>query len=559
MDVISVKLTTGDVHRRFKIRGSDMNELFNDLTVNLTQISQVGGEFDVAWQDEDGDNIVITRPVELGEAIEARKDATLRLHSVDKKVVKVESKPDSNIPQQTTEQNTAASGASNEVVHKDVLCDVCDAVIIGTRFRCLLCLDYDLCQNCEKTGVHAHHGMIRIVDPLRTFVPWGARLKYMPLGRHGRHRHGPGIGAVFPDANTRQRVHLAKEHITEQVARSMQYLQDMGQAVTAALANFGIDASYEVRGDDKKEPTADDKSKAASEEQSQPSDEQPNPENVETVPNDTLPSAPTALPVAPKFDHLEKAETEYCQAAEEAKEVNDIKEDKHEQVENVQHQPAKAPCEKFRQLEEAEMEYSKAVKASEEAKESSEAKETNLTNEAIGLEKECRCFVSRVGRWKCPACCKKERSLKRPGHKQSYSKAVSEAMANSRKESSPSKLQDSDKSSSESSDDDFETLSHESFQECSGKVSSDTKVRKSSLKTDTVNRGETSNADQETSILYPTLSSAPNADTDENDGVEDQGIAFRLIEMGFSAEEVFRVVRMHGNNFEKCIEEILLK
>ncbi|KAK6046413.1 zinc finger, ZZ type [Cooperia oncophora] len=178
MEVISVKLSSGDVHRRFKIRGNDMSELFKDLTENLSQISQSTGEFDAAWQDEDGDNIVITRPVELGEAIEARKDATLRLHSVEKKVEKVESRPDSKA--QTTEQRT---GPSEGAVHKDVLCDMCDGVVIGIRYRCLLCVDYDLCQNCERTGVHAHHGMIRIVDPLRTFVPWGARLRYMPSGR----------------------------------------------------------------------------------------------------------------------------------------------------------------------------------------------------------------------------------------------------------------------------------------------------------------------------------------------------------------------------------------
>ncbi|KAK6015106.1 PB1 domain protein, partial [Ostertagia ostertagi] len=88
METISVKLSTGDVHRRFKIRGNDMSELFKDLTENISQISQPGGEFDVAWQDEDGDSVVITRPVELGEAIEARKDATLRLHSLEKKVEK---------------------------------------------------------------------------------------------------------------------------------------------------------------------------------------------------------------------------------------------------------------------------------------------------------------------------------------------------------------------------------------------------------------------------------------------------------------------------------------
>ncbi|PIO55029.1 zinc finger, ZZ type, partial [Teladorsagia circumcincta] len=128
--------------------GNDMSELFKDLTENLSQISQPGEEFDVAWKDEDGDSVVITRPVELGEAIEARKDATLRLHSLEKKVKKTDSKPDSETPQQIKQEtNTLPDGA----LHKDVLCDVCDAVVIGTRYRCLLCVDYDLCERCERT------------------------------------------------------------------------------------------------------------------------------------------------------------------------------------------------------------------------------------------------------------------------------------------------------------------------------------------------------------------------------------------------------------------------
>ncbi|KAK6015107.1 zinc finger, ZZ type [Ostertagia ostertagi] len=208
------------------------------MAIHFVRKNSFGGCSSIEFfsTDEDGDSVVITRPVELGEAIEARKDATLRLHSLEKKVEKVESKLNNETPQQTKEEK---SSPSDGALHKDVLCDVCDAVVIGTRYRCLLCVDYDLCERCEKTGVHAHHGMIRIVDPLRTFVPWGARLKYMPSGRQHRRHHAEGISAAFTDANARQRVHLAKEHITEQVAKSMQYLQDMGQAVTAALANFG--------------------------------------------------------------------------------------------------------------------------------------------------------------------------------------------------------------------------------------------------------------------------------------------------------------------------------
>ncbi|PIO77425.1 hypothetical protein TELCIR_00448 [Teladorsagia circumcincta] len=391
--------------------------------------------------------------------------------------------------------------------------------------------------------------MIRIVDPLRTFVPWGARLKYMPSGRQHRRHHAEGISAAFTDANARQRVHLAKEHITEQVAKSMQYLQDMGQAVTAALANFGIDASYEVQGYNK-EPTAEEKSKATSGEQGQRSEAEVQKEVVETAPTEAQPTAPPAPPATPAAP--EAAEAEYGQGVEQAQEVKEISEDHHEKAEDGQAHLVKAPSEKFRHLEEVEEQYCKAVKESNE-EEVNKAKGINLPNEAI----DCRCFVSRVGRWQCPACCKKAgRTARRPGGRFSaWKTASSEA-----KKTSPTNLQGSDKSSSDSSEDsDFETLSHESFQDCSDRASPHPKVRKLSLKSNVADGAGSSNvnAGNETSNVYPTLSPMPSTNIDQQN--EYQGIAFRMIEMGFSAEEVFRVVRMHGNNFERCVEEILKK
>ncbi|KAK6017582.1 hypothetical protein OSTOST_16893 [Ostertagia ostertagi] len=203
----------------------------------------------------------------------------------------------------------------------------------------------------------------------------------------------------------------------------MQYLQDMGQAVTAALANFGIDASYEVRGDNKTEPSAEEKSKAAAGEQGQRSETETNKENVETAASEAQPTAPPttpappATPAAPEFGSLENAEAEYCQAVEQAQEVKEVSEDHHEKAEDGQSHLVKAPSEKFRHLEEAEEEYCKAVgKESNEEKEVNTVKGINLPNEAIGLQRDCRCFVSRVGRWQCPACCKKAgRTARRPG------------------------------------------------------------------------------------------------------------------------------------------------
>lgn len=58
------------------------------------------------------------------------------------------------------------AGNESEAVHTGVVCDGCNmAPISGPRYKCLTCPDYDLCKNCEGTGVHVEHDMIKITTP----------------------------------------------------------------------------------------------------------------------------------------------------------------------------------------------------------------------------------------------------------------------------------------------------------------------------------------------------------------------------------------------------------
>lgn len=51
-------------------------------------------------------------------------------------------------------------------MHVGIVCDGCDRNgIEGVRYKCLGCVDYDLCASCEAKGVHTEHNMIRITDP----------------------------------------------------------------------------------------------------------------------------------------------------------------------------------------------------------------------------------------------------------------------------------------------------------------------------------------------------------------------------------------------------------
>ena len=69
-------------------------------------------------------------------------------------------------------------------LHPGVICDGCGSAIYGTRYKCLVCPDYDLCSSCENKGEHVDHNMISIKVP-QSYSPWGF------------HHHGPRHGGPW--------------------------------------------------------------------------------------------------------------------------------------------------------------------------------------------------------------------------------------------------------------------------------------------------------------------------------------------------------------------------
>ena len=43
-----------------------------------------------------------------------------------------------------------------------VICDGCNQPICGLGYRCLVCPDYDLCEECENKALHLEHDMMRV-------------------------------------------------------------------------------------------------------------------------------------------------------------------------------------------------------------------------------------------------------------------------------------------------------------------------------------------------------------------------------------------------------------
>merc|ERR1712198_329809 len=53
------------------------------------------------------------------------------------------------------------------VVHPGIVYDGCDGPVLGPRYKCLACPDYDLCKSCEGRGLHSKHKMVRLPQPFK--------------------------------------------------------------------------------------------------------------------------------------------------------------------------------------------------------------------------------------------------------------------------------------------------------------------------------------------------------------------------------------------------------
>eukprot|EP01111_Echinosteliopsis_oligospora_P011225 TRINITY_DN364_c0_g1_i2.p1 TRINITY_DN364_c0_g1~~TRINITY_DN364_c0_g1_i2.p1 ORF type:complete len:436 (-),score=129.59 TRINITY_DN364_c0_g1_i2:131-1438(-) len=224
---IILKITLGDDTRRISL---DRAPSYDELAQLIRQLFGMSGAFVLKYQDEDKDWITVTSQAELSEAfnivsahfnnvlrvvvtvndskkaipssacpIDFLKDIipqlsvgnmeniaekfqsiTLNGHPFDGKLLtQLLSNPAiQNILSQlglsayisSTPPPAPATNANGEVpIHFGITCDGCEAhPIMGTRFKCTICDDYDLCGVCQSKGdVHpSSHPMRQIDNPL---------------------------------------------------------------------------------------------------------------------------------------------------------------------------------------------------------------------------------------------------------------------------------------------------------------------------------------------------------------------------------------------------------
>ncbi|CAH1639572.1 unnamed protein product, partial [Spodoptera littoralis] len=118
--------------------------------------------YSVAWTDEDGDNVVISSDDEVMTALQVLGGDVIRLF-VYCKSEEPKNEGCDIVFTAVAGNPTEAPGAP--AVHYGVVCDSCDGSVVGFRYKCSICDDYDLCSRCEAAGRHPEHCMIRVPAP----------------------------------------------------------------------------------------------------------------------------------------------------------------------------------------------------------------------------------------------------------------------------------------------------------------------------------------------------------------------------------------------------------
>lgn len=228
--------------RRFSIP-TDVSSNFSYLQKKVAEIypSLKQGNFNLFWTDPEGDQIAFSTDEELVEALGFVEDGVLRIKIKETKKAQTEEKKE-----------------GEGIRHPGVVCDGCESPIFGNRFKCMVCPDYDLCDPCEKKGLHPEHDMMKITSPLQGpfcgngphgFVPPPHFRRWMQrFMKRWHNRNQPGSC----DPNEAPMEEEPNQGNHEETSED-EYLRTVGESVQAMLDPFGIDVAVDIENHGKRQ------------------------------------------------------------------------------------------------------------------------------------------------------------------------------------------------------------------------------------------------------------------------------------------------------------------
>ncbi|XP_055498824.1 sequestosome-1 isoform X2 [Leucoraja erinacea] len=210
--------------------------------------NKVAGVFDglrsesflMYYKDEEGDMVAFSTDDELSMALSYLQEGTFRVYIKEKKEYK---------------HGQDKTG----VVHPNIVCDACNGPVVGARYKCSMCPDYDLCSGCKGKGFHKEHEMILLQSP-QFFHPF----ERIPRGMwfHKKRNSGMCRWAMGQQDSTAQAATCpgrqqspatdptpagqGASSESQRQDKNVNYLQSVGRNVAAMLSPLGIDVDIDV-------------------------------------------------------------------------------------------------------------------------------------------------------------------------------------------------------------------------------------------------------------------------------------------------------------------------
>ena len=257
------------------------NQLVDKIKSSFGQLVASPDELRTYWLDEENELIGFASRDEMNYAIELIGGG-----SIAKPYDAQSAGPVFKVFVANAKQTTSANSSGDEepILHYGVVCDGCNGSVIGMRYKCKQCPDFDLCSACKAKSMHSEHEFTEISKPLRYFPDWatpptypfpsaaGGAHRFHHFGRgghHHRHHHKQCHTEKQPQqpdeakqqeqqkpTNSQQPPNMAHQlhqtindfipYLTSNIPHvaDQEHLKNLGEHMKNLLHPFGIDVSY---------------------------------------------------------------------------------------------------------------------------------------------------------------------------------------------------------------------------------------------------------------------------------------------------------------------------
>ena len=147
----------------FKIRYGKINklipastkfeELISLISKSFNKSSEEMKKYSLYYIDSDGDTVILENESDYNLLLESVKNQS----SNTIKMVFEKKQEEEKKEEKTKEKPKKNKENENKTIHKNTQCVECGSYPIkGTRYKCSICPNYDVCENCEKKTDHEH-------------------------------------------------------------------------------------------------------------------------------------------------------------------------------------------------------------------------------------------------------------------------------------------------------------------------------------------------------------------------------------------------------------------